>query len=125
MSCEIGTAFLRHLFVKEIIEFSTGERSSDEIALHHVGTDDAQRIVRLRGLGPTTFPRVVPIRPHDQEIAPASEGAIEGAVQSIMELGFEIQVTVAVSDGSTQMSRNEFRDWDVMIGSPMSIRERG
>jgi hypothetical protein len=44
-----------------------------------------------------------------------------------MELGFEVQVTVALSDGSTpwvQMSRNEFRSLDVEVGSPISVRER-
>ena len=49
------------------------------------------------------------------------------SVQSIMELGFEVQVTVALSDGSTpwvQMSRNEFRTLGVEVGSPISIRER-
>jgi hypothetical protein len=44
-----------------------------------------------------------------------------------MELGFEVQVTVALSDGSApwvQMSRNEFRALGVEVGSPISIRER-
>jgi hypothetical protein len=44
-----------------------------------------------------------------------------------MELGFEVQVTVALSDGTTpwvQMSRNEFRNLNVGVGSPVSIRER-
>jgi hypothetical protein len=58
---------------------------------------------------------------------PPSEGAIEGTVQSIMELGFEVQLTVALSDGSApwvQMSRNEFRSLGVEVGSPVSVRER-
>jgi sulfate transport system ATP-binding protein len=78
-------------------------------------------------LGPTTVFKGASLRPHDLELVRPSEGAIEGTVQSVMELGFEVQVTVALSDGSTpwvQMSRNEFRDLNVGVGSPVSIRER-
>jgi sulfate transport system ATP-binding protein len=78
-------------------------------------------------LGPTTMFKGASVRPHDLELVRTSEGAIEGNVQSIMELGFEVQVTVALSDGSTpwvQMSRNEFRNLNVEVGSPVSIRER-
>ena len=78
-------------------------------------------------LGPTTMFKGVAVRPHDLELVKPSEGAIEGTVQSVMELGFEVQVTVALSDGSTpwvQMSRNEFRRLGVEIGSQVSIRER-
>ncbi len=78
-------------------------------------------------LGPTTMFKGVSVRPHDLELVAPSEGAIEGTVQSVMELGFEVQVTVALSDGSTpwvQMSRNEFRGLDVQVGSLVSVRER-
>jgi sulfate transport system ATP-binding protein len=77
-------------------------------------------------LGPTTLFKGVSVRPHDLELVPPSEGAIEGTVQSVMELGFEVQVTVALSDGSApwvQMSRNEFRSLGVEVGSPVSVRE--
>ena len=56
-----------------------------------------------------------------------SHGAIEGTVQSVMELGFEVQVTVALSDGTTpwiQLSRNEFNDLGIEVGSLVSVRER-
>ncbi len=78
-------------------------------------------------LGPTTLFKGVSVRPHDLELVRPSEGAIEGTVQSVTELGFEVQVTVTLSDGSgpwIQMSRNEFRSLDVEVGSPVSIRER-
>jgi sulfate/thiosulfate transport system ATP-binding protein len=78
-------------------------------------------------LGPTTMFKGVSVRPHDLELVAPSEGAIEGTVQSVMELGFEVQVTVALSDGTTpwvQMSRNEFRALRVGVGSPISVRER-
>jgi sulfate transport system ATP-binding protein len=78
-------------------------------------------------LGPTTTFKGAAVRPHDLELVATSVGAIEGNVQSIMELGFEVQVTVSLSDGSTpwvQMSRNEFRSLNVEVGSPVSIRER-
>jgi sulfate transport system ATP-binding protein len=78
-------------------------------------------------LGPTTMFKGVSVRPHDLELVAPSEGAIEVTVQSVMELGFEVQVTVALSDGSTpwvQMSRNEFRILNVGVGSAVSIRER-
>ena len=67
------------------------------------------------------------MRPHDIEVVPPSMGAIEGTVHSIMGLGFEVQVTVALSDGSVpwvQLSRNEFRNLNVRVGSFVSIRER-
>jgi sulfate/thiosulfate transport system ATP-binding protein len=78
-------------------------------------------------LGPTTIFKGVAVRPHDLELVSPSLGSIEGVVTSIMELGFEIQVTVTLSDGSTpwvQMSRNEFRALDIAVGSPVSVRER-
>jgi sulfate transport system ATP-binding protein len=78
-------------------------------------------------LGPTTVFKGVSVRPHDLELSRPSEGAIEGSVQAVMELGFEVQVTVALSDGTTpwvQMSRNEFRTLNVEVGSPISVRER-
>lgn len=78
-------------------------------------------------LGPTTMFMGVSVRPHDLELVRSSDGVIEGTVQSVMELGFEVQVTVSLSDGSTpwvQMSRNEFRNLDVEVGSHVSIRER-
>ena len=78
-------------------------------------------------LGPTTMFKGVSVRPHDLELVRPSGGAIEGIVQSVMELGFEVQVTVDLSDGTTpwvQMSRNEFRTLNVAVGAPVSIRER-
>jgi sulfate transport system ATP-binding protein len=78
-------------------------------------------------LGPTTLFKGVSVRPHDIELVPTSVGAIEGTVQSIMELGFEVHVTVALSDGSfpwVQLSRNEFRNLNVGIGSLVSLRAR-
>jgi len=78
-------------------------------------------------LGPTTYFKGVAVRPHDLEIVGPTTGSLEGAVTSIIELGFEVQVTVTLSDGSTpwaQMSRNEFRALNVVVGSPISVRER-
>jgi sulfate transport system ATP-binding protein len=78
-------------------------------------------------LGPTTMFKGVAVRPHDLELMSPTLGTIEGTVTSIMELGFEIQVTVTLSDGSTpwiQMSRNEFRALDIEVGSAVSVRER-
>src|ERR1700722_18719951 len=78
-------------------------------------------------LGPTTMFKGISVRPHDIELVPPSVGAIEGTVQSIMELGFEVQVTVTLSDGSTpwvQLSRNEFRKLKVGVGSLFSTGKR-
>jgi len=60
-------------------------------------------------IGPTTVFKGVSVRPHDIELVPSSKGDIEGTVQSIMELGIEVQDTVALCDGSVpwiQLSRN-------------------
>jgi sulfate transport system ATP-binding protein len=78
-------------------------------------------------LGPTTLFKGVAVRPHDLELVSPSLASTEGTVTSIMELGFEIHVTVTLSDGSApwvQMSRNEFRALDIAVGSAVSMRER-
>ncbi len=78
-------------------------------------------------LGPTTVFKGVVVRPHDLEIVSPSSGVMEGVVTSIMELGFEVQVTLTLSDGSmpwVQMSRNEFRSLGVAPGAPIAVRER-
>jgi sulfate transport system ATP-binding protein len=78
-------------------------------------------------LGPTTLFKDATVRPHDLELRRAGEGDIEGSVTSITSLGFEVQVFVHLSDGSSpwvQLSRNEFRELDVTVGSPISIHLR-
>jgi sulfate transport system ATP-binding protein len=78
-------------------------------------------------LGPTTMFKGMAVRPHDLELVSPAMGSIEGVVTSIMELGFEVQVTVTLSDGSTpwvQMSRNEFRALATKTGTAVSVRER-
>jgi sulfate transport system ATP-binding protein len=78
-------------------------------------------------LGPTTIFKGSAVRPHDLELEGPGAGAIEGAVTSIVELGFEVQVTVLLSDGSmpwVQLSRNEYEALGVGVGSRISIRER-
>ncbi len=78
-------------------------------------------------LGPTTMFKGVTVRPHDLELVPPPSGEMAGTVQSVMQLGFEVQITVALSDGTSpwvQMSRNEYRDLNVEVGSSVSIRER-
>ena len=79
-------------------------------------------------LGPTTSFKDVTVRPHDLELLRAGEGSIEGTVLSVTSLGFEVQVVVQLSDGSSpwvQLSRNEFRALHVGVGSAISIRQRG
>jgi sulfate transport system ATP-binding protein len=78
-------------------------------------------------LGPTTMFKGMAVRPHDLELVSPAMGSIEGVVTSIVELGFEVQVTVTLSDGSTpwvQMSRNEFRALATKTGTAVSVRER-
>ena len=111
---------------------------ADQLLIMHLGTIEqagspselydapATEFVH-RFLGPTTYFKGVAVRPHDLEIVGPTTGSLEGAVTSIIELGFEVQVTVTLSDGSTpwaQMSRNEFRALNVVVGSPISVRER-
>ena len=78
-------------------------------------------------LGPTTMFKGVSVRPHDLEIAAPGEGAMNGTVSSITELGFEIHVTVHLDDGTmpwVQMSRHEFTSLHLAVDSPVSLRER-
>ena len=111
---------------------------ADQLLIMHSGTIeqagnpselyDAPATAFVHGfLGPTTYFKGIAVRPHDLEIVSPSTGSIEGVVTSIMELGFEVQVTVTLSDGSTpwvQMSRNEFRALNVIVASPIAVRER-
>ncbi len=78
-------------------------------------------------LGPTTVFKGEVVRPHDLALLAPGHGVIDGTVASITDLGFEVQVTVLLSDGSTpwvQLSRNEFDRLRLQVESPVSMRER-
>jgi sulfate transport system ATP-binding protein len=78
-------------------------------------------------LGPTTLFKGEVVRPHDLALLAPGRGVIDGAVSSITDLGFEVQVVVLLSDGSTpwvQLSRNEFDRLRLQVDSKVSMRER-
>ena len=78
-------------------------------------------------LGPTTHFKGEVVRPHDLALLAPGRGVIDGTVSSITDLGFEVQVVVLLSDGSTpwvQLSRNEFDRLRLQVDSPVSMRER-
>ena len=78
-------------------------------------------------LGPSTMFAGEVVRPHDLEIVSHVEGVATGRVTSVTSLGFEVQVMVELSDGTTpwlQMSRNEFQSLNVQPGSVVALRRR-
>jgi hypothetical protein len=66
-------------------------------------------------------------RPHDLELVSVYEGAMKGRIMSIVSLGFEAQVTVELSDGSTtwvQLSRNELSKMGLRVALLVGVRRR-
>jgi sulfate/thiosulfate transport system ATP-binding protein len=78
-------------------------------------------------LGPsTTFDGGV-ARPHDLELVSVYDGTMKGRIKSIVSLGFESQVTVELSDGSTtwvQLSRNEIAAMGLRVALLVGVRRR-
>ncbi len=78
-------------------------------------------------LGPSTIFGTEVTRPHDLELVSIGEGSVKGRVVSITSLGFETQVTVELSDGTTtwvQLSRNEFAPLSLNVDSLVGVRRR-
>jgi len=78
-------------------------------------------------LGPSTIFGGVVTRPHDLELVSVYEGAIKGRITSIVSLGFEAQVTVELSDGTTtwvQLSRNELSKMGLRVALLVGVRRR-
>jgi sulfate transport system ATP-binding protein len=78
-------------------------------------------------LGPSTTFGTEVTRPHDLELVSIDEGSVKGRVTSITSLGFETQVTVELSDGTTtwvQLSRNEFAPLTLSVDSLVGVRRR-
>lgn len=78
-------------------------------------------------LGPSTRFEGSVVRPHDLELVGVHEGTLKGRVLGIVSLGFEVQVTVELSDGSTtwvQLSRNELRSAGLRVDRLVGVRRR-
>ncbi len=78
-------------------------------------------------LGPSTVFQGVVMRPHDLELVSIGQGEMKGQVTSIVELGFEAQVTVELSDGTTtwvQLSRNELATMGLRVDRLVGVRRR-
>jgi sulfate transport system ATP-binding protein len=78
-------------------------------------------------LGPsTTFAGEV-ARPHDLELVSVYQGTMKGRITSIVSLGFEAQVTVELSDGTStwvQLSRNELASMGLRVALLVGVRRR-
>lgn len=78
-------------------------------------------------LGPTTVFAGQLTRPHDLELVSVYQGEEKGRVSSIVSLGFEAQVTVELSDGTTtwvQLSRNELSTMGLRVALLVGVRRR-
>jgi hypothetical protein len=66
-------------------------------------------------------------RPHDLELVSVYQGTVKGRITSIVSLGFEAQVTVELSDGTTtwvQLSRNEISALGLRVALLVGVRRR-
>jgi sulfate transport system ATP-binding protein len=78
-------------------------------------------------LGPSTNFGGVVTRPHDLELVSVHQGTEKGRITSIVSLGFESQVTVELSDGTTtwvQLSRNELSAMGLRVALLVGVRRR-
>jgi sulfate transport system ATP-binding protein len=69
------------------------------------------------------------VRPHDVELLlEAREGTSEGIVERIARLGFEVRVSLSLSDGtslSAQLTRAEVEELDLREGDIVHVRPHG
>jgi sulfate transport system ATP-binding protein len=78
-------------------------------------------------LGPSTMFLGEVTRPHDLELVSVYDGTAKGRITSIVSLGFEAQVTVELSDGTTtwvQLSRNELSKLGLRVALLVGVRRR-
>jgi sulfate transport system ATP-binding protein len=78
-------------------------------------------------LGPSTIFAGEVARPHDLELVSVYQGTITGRITSIVSLGFEAQVTVELSDGTStwvQLSRNELASMGLRVALLVGVRRR-
>jgi sulfate/thiosulfate transport system ATP-binding protein len=78
-------------------------------------------------LGPSTMFLGEVTRPHDLELVSVYDGTAKGRIAAIVSLGFEAQVTVELSDGTTtwvQLSRNELSKLGLRVALLVGVRRR-
>jgi sulfate transport system ATP-binding protein len=78
-------------------------------------------------LGPSTIFEGEVTRPHDLALVSVHQGAVKGRITSIVSLGFEAQVTVELSDGTStwvQLSRNELSTMGLRVALLVGVRRR-
>jgi len=78
-------------------------------------------------LGPSTIFEGEVTRPHDLELVSVHQGQVKGRITSIVSLGFEAQVTVELSDGTStwvQLSRNELSAMGLRVALLVGVRRR-
>lgn len=78
-------------------------------------------------LGPSTIFEGEVTRPHDLELVSVHQGAAKGRITSIVSLGFEAQVSVELSDGTStwvQLSRNELSTMGLRVALLVGVRRR-
>jgi sulfate transport system ATP-binding protein len=78
-------------------------------------------------LGPSTIFEGEVTRPHDLALVSVHQGTVKGRITSIVSLGFEAQVTVELSDGTStwvQLSRNELSTMGLRVALLVGVRRR-
>ena len=78
-------------------------------------------------LGPSTIFEGDVTRPHDLELVSVHQAQVKGRITSIVSLGFEAQVTVELSDGTStwvQLSRNELSAMGLRVALLVGVRRR-
>ena len=78
-------------------------------------------------LGPSTIIEGKLTRPHGLEPASAHQGQVKGRITSIVSLGFEAQMTVELSDGTStwvQLSRNELSAMGLGVALSVGVGRR-
>jgi sulfate transport system ATP-binding protein len=78
-------------------------------------------------LGPSTNFEGVVTRPHDLELVAVHQADVKGRITKIVSLGFEAQVTVELTDGTTtwvQLSRNEISTMGLRVALLVGVRRR-
>jgi sulfate transport system ATP-binding protein len=77
-------------------------------------------------LGPVTRLGGIVTRPHDIDVSTTRTEGVEGVVERVVALGFEIRIVVDPADGkepvTVQLTRGQAQELDLKVGDPVWLR---